>query len=104
MPKGYEDPLLKIDVLTLSHNQPRLDRFFTLNILKSVNSWIQTKVDGNIRIYFKFCIEILYPTFKFVMLFTVGAFYVPHRTRGFYWCGAGWTCHVILSPRQSLDF
>ena len=82
MPKGYKDPLLKIDVLTLSHNQPLLDRFFTLNVRKSVNSWIQTKVDGNIRIYVKFCIEILCPSFEFVMLFTVGAFYVPHGTRG----------------------
>ena len=92
MPKGYKDPLLKIDVLTLSHNQPLLDRFFTLNVRKSVNSWIQTKVDGNIRIYVKFYIEILCPSLEFVMLFTVGAFYVPHGT-----CGLLLRCRVDVS-------
>jgi hypothetical protein len=38
--------------------------------------------DSSIRIYVKFCIEILRPTFEFVIFLTVGAFYVQHGTRG----------------------
>jgi hypothetical protein len=38
--------------------------------------------DSSIRIYVNFCIEILCPTFEFVIFFTVGALYVQHGTRG----------------------
>ena len=82
MPKGSKDTLLKIAVLTLSHIQPLLDRFFTLNVRKSVNSWTRGMFDSNIRIYVNFCIEIPCRTFEFVMLLTVGAFDVQHGTRG----------------------
>jgi hypothetical protein len=82
VPKGSKDTLLKIAVLTLSHIQLLLDRFFTLNVRKSVNSWDRVMFDSNIRIYVKFCIEILCPTFEFVILLTVGAFYVHDGIQG----------------------
>ena len=82
MPKGSKDTLLKIAVLTLSDIQPLLDRFSTLNVRKSVNSWARVIFNSNILIYVKFCIEILCPTFEFMILLTVGAFYVQHGTRG----------------------
>jgi hypothetical protein len=72
---------LEISVLTLSHIQPLFDRFFTLNIRKSVNSWGRVVSDSNIRLYVKFCIETLCLTFEFVIFLTVGAFYVQHGTR-----------------------